>query len=450
MLLAFPAGRKPRFDQSHIAARGISPGFGFSAIPVGKTLINLLSGKPMVAGTSNVGATDCVLGPVVNIGNSTTQANVQMTLAGQSASAIGTGTIACIFSINAFDGISQCLFQNSTSANGLLFYINGGSSNQLSIYNGSTGANSGLIPSVNTPYFAVVSNNGTTTNFLLLNLLNGEIQTASPAGVTNGTPNGTYNVSWYNVSATAADSKIAAVMYAPSYMTLSAIKQWAQDPWAFWYPNTQLVKPLGLVGGKEGTVHGISYLGTVHSTGASYGGSFNIGAASSNYIVVAISQQGGGPNTVNSVTVGGVALNLDVTTSANGGVQICSGLVNLSGSQTVTVNMALGPSQGAFFVYSLSGLLINNAVSTQAGVWSNLPFSITQSVHAHDIMIITGCGNTSGGLWVSTTQSPIANNADNNFAINVSAYWIIGATNSAFPVTENTNRFAGYALAVYR
>jgi hypothetical protein len=450
MLLAFPAGRKPRFDQSHIAARGISSGFGFSGIPVGKTLINLLSGKPLTAGALNTGITDCVMGPVVNVGNSSTQGNVQMVLAGQSTSAIGNGTIAAIFSINAFDGVSQSLFMNSSGNNGLLFYINGGSSNQLSTYNGSAGVNSGLIPLLNTPYFAVASNNGTTTNFLLLNLLNGEVQTASPSGSTNGTPNGSYSVGWYSTFATAVDSKLAAIMYAPSYMTLSAIKQWAQDPWAFWYPNTQLVKPLGLVGGKEGTVHGISYLGTVHSTGASYGGSFNIGAASSNYIVVAISQQGGGPNTVNSVTVGGVSLNVDATNSAYGGVQICSGVVNLSGSQTITANMAQSPAQGAFFAYSLSGLLVSGPVAAKAGAWSNLPFSVTQSVLSHDIVIITGCGNTNGGLWVSTTQSPIANHADNNFAINVSAYWIIGATNSAFPITENANYFQSYALGVYR
>jgi hypothetical protein len=108
-------------------------------------------------------------------------------------------------------------------------------------------ANSGLIPSIDTPYFIVVSASSTAQvcNFLLLNLRTGTYQTASIS-------TSAFSISLFDSRFALGTSShigffnspygISAAMASDAFLSIPQMLAWAQDPWSFWYP------PFGFAG----------------------------------------------------------------------------------------------------------------------------------------------------------------------------------------------------------
>jgi hypothetical protein len=232
--LAFP-GRAPGFDPSHFAAQGMSNGNGFSGVTVagGSNFINLLSTKAGVFTGSGTGSIFGGAGPVLNL----TGSNNYLSFAGNVSNAPAGQTVGGIGFIQALTS-KYPLFNVGGSAVGLVLGVN---NNVLWCFGESGGdINSSLTLQVNTPYFFAVSVNATLSieNFILVNLLTGQVKTqqmtsAIGFGFAGGTyllGNDTFSENW--------NGGIAAAMYAPNFLSIPQLIQWAQAPWTFWYPRT--------------------------------------------------------------------------------------------------------------------------------------------------------------------------------------------------------------------
>lgn len=254
--LAFPGGRNPGFDPSHIAAAGIAPGHGLSAIASGANMLNLLTAAK---GTINGTVTAKVVG---NLGQTAglNNAGSQLTFPAQSTATDISGTIAIIFQTpNAFT--TNQWFATNIINGGFHLTPNGaGATTQAEFVFGGTGVTTlqSTFPNPiaqNIPYFLAASASSTqaagasatVVNFLLLNLLTGQVQTstATAAKLTPAAASGTITI----CQSAALMGQVAAAMFAPSFMSLPALLQWAQSPWDFWYPPTVENAIFGALGG---------------------------------------------------------------------------------------------------------------------------------------------------------------------------------------------------------
>lgn len=237
----FPGGN-PGFDPTHIALAGLGAGVGkkklFSGVSIGGNFINLLDGsKGNIAGspTANIVGT---LGPATNCPTG----NDGINFTGQSTAAATSITFAGIFVNTASNAgaFSNSLVATVTNFNSVSL-SSAGSALVMQINN--TGVSSGFIPALNVPYFFICSNRSGTggiVNFLLMNLQTGQIQTSSSAATAAAAASGGSFFIGYNATATVTDAlkgSIAAAAYIPKYTSLQQMRQWAQDPWAFWYPR---------------------------------------------------------------------------------------------------------------------------------------------------------------------------------------------------------------------
>jgi hypothetical protein len=103
---------------------------------------------------------------------------------------------------------------------------------------GSATFNTTIPVVANTPYFFAASVSPSLTNILVLNIATGLISTAtSTTTQTFSTTNGNYYLG-IDAYGSFCLGPIAALMYAPSFMSMSQLRAWAADPWAFWYPRT--------------------------------------------------------------------------------------------------------------------------------------------------------------------------------------------------------------------
>lgn len=244
---AFP-NRRPGFDPSHPAAKGISPGVGFSAVAHSQGLVNLLTGKPPTLGVSAVPNVIDSLGPC--FAPTAATSNVGATFSGQRN---GSDANAWVFA-----GIVRPTSTNSVE----LISAEDGSADFHVRVNATTGldfegASGGAIVSTainivaNTPYFVAVSGISTGSNnifFLAVNLNTGAIQlnivndavASGGAGtevIISGGPS--------NSAAVSFGGRIAAVMWAPTCLRPGELLRWAQDPWSFWYPRVAVRPDLG-------------------------------------------------------------------------------------------------------------------------------------------------------------------------------------------------------------
>jgi hypothetical protein len=246
--LRYPSGYAPWFDPTHPAAKGVAPLNGLSAIagPAG-TFIDILTEHTGVT-TSGAGLPPYKIsgrvGPSLDFNPANFDAITKFT--GNSTANVpgctygiivdyGTGTI----NTSGDQGLVGC---NTATPNyfmwshfGFLRQIGGGGINASGPMGLATGG----------AFFMAISTGltGSKTNFCTTNLLTGQIQVESDTGNFGASvaSDGTYFVG--NLSSINKETlgKISCAMYAPNYLSLAHLAQWAADPWSFWYPASPLV-----------------------------------------------------------------------------------------------------------------------------------------------------------------------------------------------------------------
>jgi hypothetical protein len=144
-------------------------------------------------------------------------------------------TIAAIFVWNG--GSNSVLFVGGGGNQAVAVYIDGASS-LLGAYASAT-ITSGIVIQVGVPYFVACSfKDGGPSYFLAKRLDTGAVSTSviGNVGPINASPGGLYYVGSDFYGQTFL-GKLAAVAYAPSFVTMGDLRRWADDPWAFWYPR---------------------------------------------------------------------------------------------------------------------------------------------------------------------------------------------------------------------
>lgn len=227
--LAYPVGCKPGFDASHVAGAQVK----FSGVATPGNFIDVGSGgKGTISGTPTTGVHG-QLGPVINF-----PSGAYATFPGHSAIVYPSITIAAIFSVDSLTTF-QYIFSNSTGGTGLSLIVD--TTFKLAINNWeTTRLVSSLAIAAATPYFAVVSQNGTTsTQFLLMDLRSGKVLVETQAaGLAVPTSlSGSYLVSAAPNTGSHLLGNVAAAMYSGIYLSLPTMLAWAADPWSFWYPD---------------------------------------------------------------------------------------------------------------------------------------------------------------------------------------------------------------------
>ena len=224
---AYP-GTSPRLDTSHFAARGIQ----FSGIPFGAGFISLATGGLLTKAGSPTSKVLSSIGPTaVFAGGGTTDA---WRFTGNSTNFTSSTVAAMIL----FDSIStnQFIFANANNSTGLALNVAGTGNLQWTMF-GVVARSSGILLSAGVPYFVIASQNTGAIDFLAMRLDNGVIATASTASGTPAAPNGTYQIGNGPATTTPIIGQIAAVMFSSEYMSPQMQRQWASDPWSFWYPR---------------------------------------------------------------------------------------------------------------------------------------------------------------------------------------------------------------------
>jgi len=235
--LAFPAGVAPGFDPYHVANRikGAIYIGSFIASP-GPTFINL---PYPIAGTKLGSPTfsNTEIGPTFssNASNNGTSFTTQW----------GTVTPAAVT-------MAAIIIPIASVASGDEFIATGysGSGRNAIILNslvftgrvGSADLSSGLPAlNLNEPYFIAASQGPATfCHFVVRSLKSGKVFSNLVANASAVQP---FQSPWYiggtfdgNV---AAGIKMAAAMAANSFTDVAALLQWAEDPWAYWYPQPE-------------------------------------------------------------------------------------------------------------------------------------------------------------------------------------------------------------------
>ena len=236
--LIYP-GTRPGFDPSHPASAGFAGLRGFSVV-ASTGQINFNSVTTGAAGVvSNVGSSTTVIDSI--IGPSFVTMGSSVAIQFKSPGIVDTQcTVAAIVREKTNFGVT--IFTNCSAAGGIRFDETNSRNLQLTFpYVAALTASSFAILDV-VPFFVAASAIGNgPLNYVATNLQTGQI--FSSATTTGGSsPNGTIDSNYYlglapTAGASPFDGLIAAVMYSPKYLTMLQLLQWAQDPWAFWYPQ---------------------------------------------------------------------------------------------------------------------------------------------------------------------------------------------------------------------
>lgn len=235
--LGYPGGiLRPGFDPSHPAAAGMSIGNGFSAIAVPGNMINLLNA---VAGAivTTVGA--LTWGTAFGLpGNLATAGGIYSKFTGNNAANAPSVTFAGIFIPTDITHFNTVLSNTIlTSGTQLILSAN---SNNTAILNNWNGTNFGAAPTfaANVPQFIAMSGNANASFGLVLNLLNGKVNTSTGAGATPlGSLDGVYTCGNAAIGGSTSNLYWIAGMYKPVFTPPAVIQEWARDPWSFWFPT---------------------------------------------------------------------------------------------------------------------------------------------------------------------------------------------------------------------
>ena len=232
--LVYPAGIMPGFNPLHPALKGVSHGFGFSAVVSATGIVDVLSGLPgVVTGTPAFGI-DSHIGPCLNF--STT--GMHINFSGKSITRNRFFTFAAMIRPTTITGY-RAYFHTSSANDGLWFgLINGPVGGSAPGLADAPGAFS-LVASV--PYFCCASfdTNTATINTIAVDLRTGKITsgTATQAAFNPSAPSGTYRVGLDAAATSSAVAKIAAVSFAPTFLTIPELLKCSNDPWSIWYPK---------------------------------------------------------------------------------------------------------------------------------------------------------------------------------------------------------------------
>lgn len=234
--LLLPSGtRRAGFDPTHPASATMNKNRGFSVLAAGNNFINLLTAvRGTLTATPATGPINPVIGP--NVGFTFASSN-SVRFSGFVTTASSLATFATIWFTPSIATTSSILVGTSAATN---FSCGYNTSGQLFMWNSSallTWATTTV--AINTPYFTIWTLSSAAYNILQLNLLTGKVLTTTASNlVTIPASNGSYDISGSSNSSFGT-SNIAAAMYAPSFMSIPAMRAWAADPWAFWYPPTR-------------------------------------------------------------------------------------------------------------------------------------------------------------------------------------------------------------------
>lgn len=243
--LAFPAGMRPGFSPTHPAANGLGGDKKqFSAIAsfgatFGGTLLNLLTGAQAdtIAGIPTFNILGAIGPSLAFAAPSTAQFTGGL---GNTTTADSSVTFGAILQRNSTTAGSGIIISDDTNGtNGRAAQGINVSGALILVFWGGSLVTSSLVMAVGVPYFYGVSADATSTRFVLVNLLTGRIQTdvqAAPTPAVISGANGSIIIG--TTGSRFINSSIAAVMYAPKSTNMAQLTQWANDPWAFWYPQS--------------------------------------------------------------------------------------------------------------------------------------------------------------------------------------------------------------------
>lgn len=231
--LGFPTGNRAGYDPSHIFSRGLQ----LSAVSNGLNFINLLPGNCPLLGTTHgtmASVYDKDMGLVKTVGTTS-----YVSFAGAASANFSPVTLAAIFSTNSDN---SGIIHNATAAtNGPMLANFGNNHLWFSVPAGDI--DSGLTITNNVPYFGVASYFGTNTdnvplNFVLVNLLSGQISTATTIiSLRNAITGSGYSIGFEWKYSDYWQGRIGAVYAAAEYHTMAALVKVAQFPWKIWYPQ---------------------------------------------------------------------------------------------------------------------------------------------------------------------------------------------------------------------
>lgn len=230
--LSYPGGN-PGFDPSHALSKNAI----FSGVSLGANFVNLLSGSAgTIIGTPSANLTN--LGMVTKFGSTGTDR-----LSWSVASAAGDFTGAAIFNYGAAAGSSQGLIETAsggTTANINGISLNSNGNNNPEIIVGATF--SFLIPGILVPgvdyfYVASWSQSLQKVNYLLANLNNGTVKSGTISLTATSASGTSVNVGNHgSVGRPLGGNGVAATYLCGQFLSPPQLRQWAQDPWGFWYP----------------------------------------------------------------------------------------------------------------------------------------------------------------------------------------------------------------------
>jgi hypothetical protein len=226
--LGYP-GTEPGFDAGHIAAQGLP----FSShVAGGSYVIDLFragkKGAASTSGTFPVGMFNSI--PYLKSPSSSDYLSYTNSIN------ITPGTVTTAVIAFVTSSTSGTIYGDNGPWQGI-----GLSFGNLTVIrnNVSTGV---FTPDVNTPYFfaASMSVAANTSNWVAVNLLNGNLQTGSTTCAGMGaTSNGTLIVG--NGSQALVNGGFCAGMYTANgpLLSIAQLRDWAADPWSYWFPKKE-------------------------------------------------------------------------------------------------------------------------------------------------------------------------------------------------------------------
>lgn len=233
--LRYPGGSSPGIDWSHPASANLQ----FSGVSIPANVLGLFGaiGKGTATGTPSA-SIDGILGPVTNLNT-----NSYVSLQGVN-NAPAAATISVIVNLTSVASFYALFGHTDLGFNGWNFEVNSGS---LQMFSGGGSSNSsGITLTTGTPFFLACSVSSSAANFIAVNLKNGKVQKSfGGAGVALAQNAGGRFLVGANSGLTSQCllGSISAVVYSGVALSQAQLLQWAQDPWAFWYPNFGTMRP---------------------------------------------------------------------------------------------------------------------------------------------------------------------------------------------------------------
>lgn len=236
--LAYPAGVAPGFDSTHVAAQ--SARFSVPNFVSGMVLLNFCGPTGTKTKFGTVPAVlDSGIGPTAQFTGA--GVHTRLTIAGQPAVVDTNQTIAAIIVPQSFAGNGGGIVSTTSATQGACLEITSTGALKWG-WLGSSSVTSTIVLSLNVPYFVAASvSAANNVNFIAVNLFTGAVQTQATtigAGAAS-TPNGTYTLGMQPGGNIDYAGLTAACMVNTSFMPMAALRQWAADPWSFWYPRRQ-------------------------------------------------------------------------------------------------------------------------------------------------------------------------------------------------------------------